>query len=1266
MLLLALLTPLGAWADQFVNLTPRPKSMTQGSGTLTLTPGFKVSCAGLSDEMKAEVTRFVEALNATTGLNATVSDDESGALLQVKPASTELKEGGYNMSITEETATVCASDYLGMYYAMQTLKKLLPPHVMAGVTEPAVTSYSLPCLTIDDEPRFAYRGFMLDVSRHFFTVDEVKRMLDVMAYYKMNRFHWHLTDDQGWRAEIKKYPKLVSVGSIAPNSRFTDMEEGLYYINRPYGPYYYTQEQMREVVAYAAEKHIEVIPEVDMPGHFCAALAAYPEFSCTPEGSHEVQVDGGVYTDVLNVANPQAVQFAKDVIEELMEIFPSEYIHIGGDECPVNAWQANAECQARYQELGLTNYRQLQSHFIKEMADFVKSKGRKLAVWNEGITATGADLDIMEETGALVYCWTGADAAATKAQQLGMPSIYTPQPAYYINRKQSSASSEPAGAGDGTDDVRKTYNVVPPTATSYGVQGTFWCEYVNEPEYLEYLALPRLIAVAEAGWTPESRKDFADFQTRMSADTVLLNYGNYRYCKYHMLESEPGMVMPKTSTADSRHWYRLINGCTDDSRKARCIELLTEESPLVSTYSDKGAKAGVIWTNAQAGEDDSNYDAQWWSLEEDAANPGHYALVSKLQPEGSLNPTPTADALAGRWEYDPTTKHYSFQLGTGTYGTVGTNYYYSIASDLVSGKYLNSSLGGQGFAVNVYDKPDDGYSGQWEFSPADESGITPTVPDVLEEGRTYTFTNAVEGFNQTALADNGQTTSLQHSTNAFADNAWTVTEATSQTDGSQIVKLQNTATGRSISTRGSFVSREGRSVSMGTEPGEIQFVYSSDTKAYRLKLSGSSLFAMPGDGETGIVNAGSTASASLDAPRLQGAEWTPQEVTVVTLRCTDEQGEAIATYHRSIPVGTEFGEELCPTLANHTFVSVEAEGEATYHVVYQRTTCTVTYDCRDTYGAIVATEEVDVPAGESYTVALPELKYYTLQSADKADGETFTPTADTRIAAIYTTDAYSGVKSLGETVTEPLANHSYVIYDAVGGADAVRAGYRKISAQTFAINKSNTIEGQDPTHVWTLEPADEKFKVKNEYTGMYVPQLQLSAATTGSTEGDTFSFTLNEDGFSFAVLGTNGMYWDGIETGDLVGWNQNNGHPIRLFEYVAEPWYTVNIECVDEDGTPLQSLSELVKAGSEYTLTFPEIEGHSFKSATGHENFEGTVEGYLNVTAIYHNVTVGIDSVETDTESGKRSELYDLSGRRLRHATRPGVYILDGKKVLLH
>ena len=1273
LLMLLSLLPCMTWAQTFVNLTPRPKTMTVKTGSLTLPSQFSISYSALDESSVSEVNQFASEYQYVTGGQVTVAADDASALIQVSylPSSSSLKEGGYKIDVTTSGVKVQAKEALGFFYAFQSIKKMLPANVMAGVKDAKITSFALPVVSITDEPRFAYRGFMLDVARHFFTVEEVKRMLDVMSYYKMNVFHWHLSEDQGWRVEIKKYPKLTSVGSIAPNCRFTDMDERTqYWINKPYGPYYYTQEQIKEVIAYAKARHIEVVPEIDMPGHFCAALAAYPEFSCTPNGTHTVQIDGGIYSDVLNVANPKAVQFAKDVLSEIIDLFPSEYIHIGGDECPTSAWQNNKECQQAYAELGLTNYRQLQSHFIQEMAEFVQSKGRKLSVWNEAITADGADLNIMKATGATVYCWTGADAAVTKADQLGLPSIYTPWGPYYINRKQGNSELDPPGAGDGSDNVQKTYNTNPPAATSYGVQGTFWTEHVSDANYMEWLALPRLLAIAENGWTPQARKDFSDFQKRMTADTVLLNYGNYRYCKYKMLGQEENTpststVYPFANTSDKKYYYRIISGGTDASRTGRCIELLAEGSSLISQYSGKGAKAGVIWTNAQAAESDANYDYQWWSIEEDPANKGHFAIVCKALPDGSLNPTPSAQNTSGRWSYDNNKKNYSFQLGTGAYGTKGSNYYYSISSDKVSGQYLNSSMSGQGLAVNLYSKPTDGAGGQWEFSPLEDygqNGGTVVKFDYLENGKTYTFSNAVEGFDATTIADNGVGTSLKHSTEANASNAWIVENATVNADGSQTVSLKNAATGRYISSVGSYASHMGFPVSLSeTATGSVTLSYVPAYKDLRIKVDAKSLFPLP----SGEVYAGSTIQgASYDAARGQGSEWTAQEVKVTTFKCVDDKGNVLGTIVKSIPASvSEITEKECPTFKNTIFTSIEAEGENTYKVTYKREAYAVTYHCTDDKGVIIEDTEVACPVNETHVVALPTPKYYDFKEAAVKDGDVLTIESDTTINVIFTTDAITGVKRPASPVTTLVNGHSYLFYDATTASG--RSGYRLVEEGNLAINRNTNGTDLKPNAVWTILGSNKTFKVENEYLGVFVPTLQRSQPTTAAKTGDTFTFNLNADGETWNIKGSNGQYWDGNENGALVGWNGGTGHPIRISTFYAQPYFTVKVICQDEEENVLSETTELIKAGEAYTITLPSFDGHVITSTTGNEDFTGSVEHHLTITATYKAITDGIDTVVSDKENGSHQGIYDLQGRRLSRIGQQGIYVINGQKVIV-
>ncbi|MBR5813016.1 MAG: beta-N-acetylhexosaminidase, partial [Bacteroidaceae bacterium] len=299
LLILALFMPLFTKAENTINLTPLPKQISMKQGTLTLPENFAISTNGLSEEMIDEVKKFAKAITTVREGNINIGNDIQDALITVSlySGSTNIGDEGYKLDITTTGITLSANTAQGLYYGFQTIKKILPPCVMAQVKDSNVNEYTLPCLSIVDAPRFEYRGFMLDVARHYFEVEEIKRMLDVMSYYKMNRFHWHLVDDQGWRIQIDKYPKLTTIGATRSNSWSVDPIYGGYYTNEPYGPYFYTKEEAREIVEYAKERHIEVIPEVEFPGHACAALAAYPEFSCTPGGSHSVKVDGGIYSD---------------------------------------------------------------------------------------------------------------------------------------------------------------------------------------------------------------------------------------------------------------------------------------------------------------------------------------------------------------------------------------------------------------------------------------------------------------------------------------------------------------------------------------------------------------------------------------------------------------------------------------------------------------------------------------------------------------------------------------------------------------------------------------------------------------------------------------------------------------------------------------------------------------------------------------------------------------------------------------------------------
>ena len=524
---------------QEIALTPQPAHLTVKDGRFEFGNQLKAKVAPYQgDSIRMVFESFKKKLQEATGIKVSSTQKEAKAriILDLNP---QLPAEAYKLNVSKEQVRIEASRPAGFYYALQTLKQLMPCNVMAGVATSDHSQWSLPSVEIEDAPRFEWRGFMLDEGRHFFGKDEIKRVIDMMAIYKMNRFHWHLTEDQGWRIEIKKYPKLTETGAWR-NSKvlaYGDVKPD----GERYGGFY-TQKDIKEIVAYAKKKFIEIIPEIDIPGHSQAAVAAYPEFlACDPENKHEVWLQQGISTDVINVANPKAMQFAKDVIDELTELLPFNYIHLGGDECPTNKWQKNDECKKLLSEIGSSNFRDLQIYFYKQLKDYIATKPadqqRQLIFWNEVLhgntSILGNDITIM--------AWIGANAAAKQAAKQGMNTILSPQIPYYINRKQSKLPTEPMSQGHGTETVEAVYNYQPlkdvdAALQPYykGVQANFWTEWVTEPSVLEYLMLPRLAAVAEAGWTPQEKRNYEDFKERIRKDAELYDLKGWNYGKHIM------------------------------------------------------------------------------------------------------------------------------------------------------------------------------------------------------------------------------------------------------------------------------------------------------------------------------------------------------------------------------------------------------------------------------------------------------------------------------------------------------------------------------------------------------------------------------------------------------------------------------------------------------------------------------------------------------------------------------------------------------------
>lgn len=493
-------------------IIPKPLDVNcKGDASFLLKDGVYVIYPENNQKMQDNAEFLVDYVEKQTGVKLTshAGMPVDGAICLTLDLSDDNAEA-YKLIVNDKRVCISGASEAGVFYGIQTLRKSLPVAQDINVNLSAVEIY--------DKPRFAYRGAMLDVARHFYTVDEVKTFIDMLALHNINRFHWHLTDDQGWRIEIKKYPKLMSVASERKETVVGRWYSGIY-DGKPYGGYY-TQDELRDVIDYAAKRHITIIPEVDLPGHMQAALTAYPELGCTG-GPYEVRTIWGVSQDVLCVGNDFTLQFVKDVLSEVADIFPSEYIHIGGDECPKVRWEKCPKCQERIKSLGLksdakhTKEQRLQSYMIQEAAKYLKEKGKRIIGWTE-ILEGGLVPD------ATLMSWIGESGGIEAAHQ-HHDVIMTPNTYLYFDYYQSKkVEDEPLAIG-GYLPIEKTYNYEPmpkeltKEEQQYikGVQANLWTEYIPVFSQVQYMVLPRLGAVAEVQWTDPSKKDYKDFLRRV-------------------------------------------------------------------------------------------------------------------------------------------------------------------------------------------------------------------------------------------------------------------------------------------------------------------------------------------------------------------------------------------------------------------------------------------------------------------------------------------------------------------------------------------------------------------------------------------------------------------------------------------------------------------------------------------------------------------------------------------------------------------------------
>ena len=493
-------------------IIPKPLDVNcKGDASFLLKDGVAVIYPENNRKMQDNAEFLVDYVERQTGVKLTshAGMPVDGAICLTLDLSDDNAEA-YKLIVNDKRVCISGASEAGVFYGIQTLRKSLPVAQDINVNLSAVEIY--------DKPRFAYRGAMLDVARHFYTVDEVKTFIDMLALHNINRFHWHLTDDQGWRIEIKKYPKLMSVASERKETVVGRWYSGIY-DGKSYGGYY-TQDELRDVIDYAAKRHITIIPEVDLPGHMQAALTAYPELGCTG-GPYEVRTIWGVSQDVLCVGNDFTLQFVKDVLSEVADIFPSEYIHIGGDECPKVRWEKCPKCQERIKSLGLksdakhTKEQRLQSYVIQEAAKYLKEKGKRIIGWTE-ILEGGLVPD------ATLMSWIGESGGIEAAHQ-HHDVIMTPNTYLYFDYYQSKkVEDEPLAIG-GYLPIEKTYNYEPmpkeltKEEQQYikGVQANLWTEYIPVFSQVQYMVLPRLGAAAEVQWTDPSKKDYKDFLRRV-------------------------------------------------------------------------------------------------------------------------------------------------------------------------------------------------------------------------------------------------------------------------------------------------------------------------------------------------------------------------------------------------------------------------------------------------------------------------------------------------------------------------------------------------------------------------------------------------------------------------------------------------------------------------------------------------------------------------------------------------------------------------------
>lgn len=545
-------------AENMLPLIPYPANLTRNEGTFNLKQLTAITTPAGDEAVARYAQEFATQLEKTSGIKVPVNPTTAAtSLIITKDAA--LAHEAYKLTVTEAGINIAAADSTGFFYAIQTLKQLMPHAIYNRSGASTAIDWTVPCVEIADQPQLGHRGYMLDVARHFFSKTEVKRILDIMATYKMNRFHWHLTDDQGWRIDIPEYPKLAQVGAVRKGSFVNAGGSSKFFDDTEYGRgMYYTLDDLREIVAYAKSLNIEIIPEIDLPGHMVAAVAAYPEFSCDPTKKYEVRIDGGISKDVLNIGKDETIDFLKCVLGHMAEVFPYKYIHLGGDECPTDQWSHNADCLKRVKDEGLAGVNELQSWLVEKLGLYLKEKYNKdIICWDELLAHWKSDNTVKP----VIMAWNHINKSKEAADK-GFKSIVVPYQSLYLDMMQVPLSEVDVnekyqgGWGDNwVNSVETVYGVNPVASLSgkedfcLGVQGNMWTETCNDSVEVEYQLLPRMLALSETGWLPAAKKDFSSFYMRLQKNRDILDAKGLTYATHYF--DEPDLTEQEAAVAEA-------------------------------------------------------------------------------------------------------------------------------------------------------------------------------------------------------------------------------------------------------------------------------------------------------------------------------------------------------------------------------------------------------------------------------------------------------------------------------------------------------------------------------------------------------------------------------------------------------------------------------------------------------------------------------------------------------------------------------------------